>query len=151
VFLNEHPPDLPDAEVLLADALAKAKREGKRVFVQESGPRCGWCTVLSRFLDDHHDLIDKEFAYVKLDYRLKNGTAVIARVHPKREGGIPWMVFLDADGKPLITSDAMDGNIGYPGEPEGRVYFEKMLRTSVKHLTDADIKTLIDALAKNKI
>src|SRR6185295_261836 len=124
-FLNEHSPAVPDAEQLLADALAKAKREDKRVFVQVSGPRCGWCTVLSRFLDDHHQLIDKEFAYVKLDDRLKNGAAVIKRVHPTGEGGIPWTVILDADGTPLITSDAPGGNIGYPGEPDGQVHFEK--------------------------
>ncbi len=146
-FLDEHAPDLPDAASKLSDALAKAKREGKRVLVQVSGPRCVWCTVLSRYLDDHHDLVDKEFVYVKLDSRLKNGEAVIKRVRPNQNGGIPWMVILDNDGKPLITSDAADGNIGYPGEPAGRVHFEKMLKASDKHLTDGDIKKLIDALA----
>src|SRR6185503_15377763 len=131
-FLDDHAPTMPDAETLFADALAKAKSDGKRVFVQVSGPRCGWCFVLSRFLDEHRDLIDKEFTYVKLDYRLKNGDAVIKRVHPTLEGGIPWFVFLDEAGKQLITSDGPDGNIGYPGEPEGRVQFEKMLRTEPK-------------------
>jgi uncharacterized protein YyaL (SSP411 family) len=130
--------------------LAKAKQENKRVLVQVSGPRCGWCTVLSRYLNDHHDLIEKEFTYVKLDDRLANGLEVIKRVRPVQTGGIPWMVILDADGKPLITSDApQGGNIGYPGEPEGQAYFEKMLRTGSKQLTDAEIKTLISALAKD--
>jgi hypothetical protein len=149
-FLNALAPDMPDAETLMADALAQAKREGKRVFVQVSGPRCGWCYVLSRYLDAHQELIDKEFVYVKLDHRLKNGEAIIKRVRPKQEGGIPWMVFLDEAGEPLITSDGPDGNIGYPGEPESRVQFEKMLRAGTKHLTDDDINGLIKALEKNK-
>ncbi len=150
-FLNSHAPELPDAEVLLADALSQAKRDGKRVFVQVSGPRCGWCFVLSRFLDAHHDLVNKEFVYLKLDDRLKNGPAAIKRLRPDAKGGIPWMVFLDDAGNPLITSDGPTGNIGYPGEPEGRVQFEKMLRSSPKHITDEEIKSLIDALEKNKI
>ncbi len=130
--------------------MALAKRENKRVFVQVSGARCGWCFVLSRYLNAHHGLIDKEFVYVKLDDRLKNGEAVIKRVRPKQEGGIPWMVFLDEAGEPLITSDGPDGNIGYPAEPEGRTLFEKMLRTGARHLTDDDINGLIKALEKNK-
>jgi hypothetical protein len=149
-FLDALAPELPDAEALMSDALARAKRENKRVFVQVSGARCGWCFVLSRFLDAHHELIDKEFVYLKLDDRLKNGEEVIKRVRPKQEGGIPWMVFLDETGQPLTTSDGPEGNIGYPGEPEGRVQFEKMLRAGTKHLTDDDIQGLIKALENNK-
>jgi hypothetical protein len=147
-FLKNNAAKLPDAEVLYADALAQAARENKRVFVQCSGPRCGWCTVLSRFVDDHRELFEKEFVYLKLDPRLKNGAAVIERVRPTQKGGIPWFVFLDAEGTPLITSDGPSGNTGYPGEPESREHFEKMLRTEPRHLTDADIESLIAALAK---
>lgn len=147
-FLTANSPELPDAQKLYDDALAQAARENKRVFVQCSGPRCGWCTVLSRFVDDHRELFAKEFVYLKLDPRLENGGSVIERVHPKQQGGIPWFVFLDADGKPLVTSDGPDGNVGYPSEPESRVHFEKMLRTEPRQLTDADIKSLISALAK---
>jgi len=146
-FLRDNRRELPDAEELLADAIARAKAEDKRVLVQVSGPRCGWCVVLSRFLDDHQELIDKEFTYVKLDPRLGHGKEVIELVRPDGPGGIPWMVILDADGEPLITSDGPNGNIGYPGEPEGHIHFEVMLRTSAKHLTDADIESLMAALA----
>jgi hypothetical protein len=145
-FLDTHAPTLPDAEALLADALIKAKSEGKRVFVQHSGPRCGWCFVLSRFLDDHHDLVNKEFVWVKLDGRMKNGETVINRVRTNSDGGIPWFAFLDADGNEIINSEGPDGNIGYPGEPESQVHFEKMLRTSPRHLTDADIAEFTAAL-----
>jgi Thioredoxin-like len=149
-FLKMNAPALPDAELQLAGALAQAKREDKRVFVQVSGPRCGWCFVLSRFLDDHRDVFDKEFVYVKLDARFAHGQAVIDQVRPAATGGIPWFVILDSDGTPLINSDGPSGNIGYPGEPDGQVYFEKMLRTSPRHITDDEIKSLIaDLAAKN--
>jgi len=97
---------------------------------------------------DHRDLIAKEFAYVKLDSRLTNGEQAIERVRPDAKGGIPWMVILDENGDPIITSDGPNGNIGYPGEPDGQEHFEKMLRADVKRLTDDEIKSLIDALAK---
>jgi hypothetical protein len=149
-FLNAHRPKLPDAEDLLTAALAQAKSDDKRVFVQISGPRCGWCMILSRYLDDHRVLFDKEFACVKLDGRMDRGRPVIERVRPKRDGGIPWLVIMDAHGQPLITSDAEGGNIGHPSDADGIAHFEKMLRTGVRHLTDADIKSLIDALATQK-
>ena len=82
--------------------------------------------VLSRYLKEHHDLFEKEFAYVKLDGRLDRGAAVIERLRPNREGGIPWMVVLDEDGGPLITSDSSNGNIGYPSDAESIAHFEKM-------------------------
>jgi Thioredoxin-like len=147
-FLRENHRALPDAEQLLADAIAKAKQEDKRVFVQVSGPRCGWCVLLSRFLDDHRDLVDKDFVYVKLDSRFEHGQSVIDRFRTNQTGGIPWMVFLDSDGNPLITSDGPEGNIGYPGEAAERVHFEKMLRASARHLTDADIESLLTALSE---
>jgi hypothetical protein len=150
-FLDAHAVPLPDAETLFTGALARAKQDDKRVLIQVSGPRCGWCFVLSRFLDDHKELVDKEFVYMKLDPRMKNGDAVIERVRPTQVGGIPWMVIYDSDGNPLINSDGPNGNTGYPGEPEGQLHFEKMLRTGAKHLTDEDIKSLLAALAANKL
>jgi hypothetical protein len=146
-FLGENHRPLPDAAQLLTDAIAKAKQEDKRIFVQVSGPRCGWCFVLSRFLDDHHDLVDKEFVLLKLDSRYQHGQSIIGRFRPNQTGGIPWMVFLDPDGNPLITSDGPDGNIGYPAEPAEKVHFEKMLRASARHLTDTDIESLLTALS----
>jgi hypothetical protein len=50
---------------------------------------------------------------------------------------------------PLIASDAGEGNIGDPGEPSGCQHFEKMLRTTARHLSDSEIKLLLaDALKK---
>jgi hypothetical protein len=145
-FLAKHAPEMPDAEQLLTAALARAKREDKRVLVQESGAYCAPCVLLSRFLDDHRELIAKEYVYVPLDRRFKNGAAVIQRFGTEARG-IPWMVVLDADGKPLIDSNGPDGNIGFPSSVSGREHFEKMLRTTARNLTATEIRSLLDALA----
>ena len=48
-----------------------------------------------------------------------------------------------------ITSDAAEGNIGYPGEPKEVTHFGKMLRTTARHLSESEIKLLlVDAARK---
>lgn len=147
-FLKEHAPKLPDGEELLRAGLERAKRENKLVLVQHSGAYCGPCVLLSRYVDSHQALIDKAFVYVKLDNRLTNGSKAIERVRKNPNGGIPWMVILDADGKELITGNGKEGNIGYPAEPEGREHFERMLRVAGDRLTDAEIQQLLEPLGK---
>jgi hypothetical protein len=147
-FLKQHEGPVPDAQIRLADALARAKREHKRVLVEQSASWCGWCHVLAKYFDRHRSLIDKDYVWIVVDPRFTHGAAVIQKLRPKAEGGIPWMVILDADGKPLITSDAAEGNIGYPGEPKEITHFEKMLRTTARHLSESEIKLLLADAAK---
>ena len=140
---------MPDAQTRLANALAQAKRENKRVLVEQSGVGCGWCHVLAKYLDRHRSLVEKDYVWILIDRRFTHGETVINKLRPKAEGGVPWMVILDADGKPLITSDGPRGNLGYPGDAKDRPHFEKMLRTTSRHLSDTEIKTLLaDVLQK---
>ena len=147
-FLKQHEGPVPDAQQRLADALARAKRENKRRARGTDASWCGWCHVLAKYFDRHRSLIDKDYVWIVVDPRFTHGAAVIHKLRPKAEGGIPWMAILDADGKPLITSDAAQGNIGYPGEPNEIKHFEKMLRTTARHLSDSEIKTLLADAAK---
>jgi hypothetical protein len=148
-FLKKHEGPVPNAQTRLDEALARAKRENKRVLVEQSASWCGWCHVLARYFDRHRSLIEKDYVWIVVDPRFTHGEAVIHKLRPKAEGGIPWMVILDAGGKPLITSDAAEGNIGYPGDPNEIAHFEKMLRTTARHLSDSEIKLLLaDALKK---
>jgi 5-hydroxyisourate hydrolase-like protein (transthyretin family) len=147
-FLKQHEGPVPDAQQRLTDALARAKREHKPVLVEQSASWCGWCHVLAKYFDRHRSLIEKDYIWIVVDPRFTHGEAVIHKLRPKAEGGIPWMVILDADGKPLITSDAAEGNVGYPGEPRGSKHFEKMLRTTARHLSESEIKLLLVDAAK---
>lgn len=144
-FLNRYMPVYPDAEVLYADAMAKARREGKRVLFDESAAGCGWCIKLGEYFEDNRSLIEKDFVPLTIDWRFPHAKEVIGRFHANR-GGTPWMAIADPDGRIVITSDGPAGNIGYPGEPAEQRWWERMLRAGAKRLTDADIHQLIERL-----
>lgn len=62
----------------------------------------------------------------------------------QKPGGIPWFVFLDGDGKVLITSDDPDsGNIGYPGGDVEAPHFKRMLEKIATRITPAEIQALL--------
>lgn len=147
-FLANRRAPLTNARRLMREALDQAKREDKRVLVQEGGPGCSWCIVLSRYLDAHKTLIEKDYVHLKLDSRMPEAEAVIGELRAQKEGGIPWMVILDAHGQKLITSDAETGNIGYPGEPGSRTHWQKMLTTTRQRLTDDELAELMAPLGK---
>jgi beta-lactamase regulating signal transducer with metallopeptidase domain len=146
-FLFRHAAPTPDAAKLLDEALAQAKREHKRVLVRQNAARCDLCESLSRYLDKHKSLIEKEFVCVKLDERYRNGRHTLNRVRDAWEGGLPWMAILDADGKPLITSDSPRGNIGFPESPQEISYFAWMLRATARNLTEEELQTLIQGVS----
>ncbi len=102
----------------------------------------------ARYLDQHRPLIEKDYVWITVDERATHANDVMKKLRPKAQGGIPWVVILDADGKPLITSDAHEGNMGYPSEPKEIEHFEKMLRTTAQHMSDAEIKILMADLRK---
>jgi thiol-disulfide isomerase/thioredoxin len=145
-----------DAEQMLATAKDRARAENKRVLVHIGAPWCGWCHVLDRFLREQHDLIGVDYIDLKIDQdRMTGGKEVATRLRAGSTiGGIPWFVIVDADGKPLATSDGPRGNIGYPNEPHEIEYFVAMLHRTKQHLSDEQIATLerqlVDNAAKRK-
>ena len=49
----------------------------------------------------------------------------------RKAAGLPWFVFLDGDGKAVITSTDPDGrNIGYPGLAGSEPHFRNRGRTA---------------------
>ena len=96
-------------------------------------------------------LLSKEFVSVKLDYDRQPDAKEIERRYIDKDQGLPWMAFLDGDGKLLIHSTPAKGNIGHPYQPDEVDYFRQMLQKVKHHLTDADIDALIASLvAANK-
>ena len=91
-------------------------------------------------------VLAKEFVSLKIEAdRMIGGKAILKRYQPN-EGGIPWFVFLDGDGKAGATSDGPKGNVGFPAAPHEIAYFRTMLETSRRKLTDADIGALVASL-----
>jgi len=117
-----------DAEDALQEALSTAKADGKNVFVHLGSPSCGWCRVLETFLAAHSELFEDDYVVVKIDIEaMERGATVADRLRKDRDGGIPWIVILNAEGEELITSDGPDGNIGCPVKPAEIDHFMTMI------------------------
>jgi thioredoxin-related protein len=156
-FLDKWKAQPRDAEKVLADSLSRAKKEEKTVLVHLGAPWCPWCRRLDDFLaqKDIARILQADIIDLKIDVdRMTNGKDVAKRLRKSEEGGIPWMVLLDAEGKAIATSDGPKGNIGYPAEPEEVSHFLGMLKKAGHRISADQIgqveKTLKDAAAKFK-
>ncbi len=94
-------------------------------------------------------LLAKDYVVATIDQdEMKGGKKVAARLRGGKGGGIPWTVIMDGDGKQVITSDSPKGNIGCPVTPDEVAWFMKMLRTTKRNMTDADLEAVGRALEK---
>jgi len=130
-FLKGFAPEPLDAEKLLSEAISRAGREDKRLFLLESGVLCAPCAVLGRFLERHRQILEKDYVFVTIDSsRSRNGRDVMKRLRGDKDHSIPWFTILDSKGKTLVTSDTPEGNIGFPSTPTDVEHFLKMLITT---------------------
>jgi hypothetical protein len=143
--LKHFAPEPLDAQKLLDEALADAKKTNRRVFVQETATWCGPCHMLARYLEAQRKIWEQDYIWVRMDHRWTGCYEVMAKIQEKR-GGIPWFAILDADGKTLATSDGLNGNIGFPVEPLDTEYFIKILSSTKQRLTEDDLAELRKAL-----
>jgi hypothetical protein len=95
---------------------------------------------------DVASLMAKEFVTVKLDFDRAIGAKGIEKRYIDKEQGLPWFAFVAPDGTAIVNSTGPKGNIGHPSSAEEVEYFKTMLKKAQKHLTDADIDTLIASL-----
>jgi thiol-disulfide isomerase/thioredoxin len=148
-FLTKHAPETLDARKVLADALARAKKENKRVFVQQTATWCGPCYRLSLFLDAQRAAWSKDYVWVKIDERWTHAAEVMKDIRKGADGGIPWYAILDADGKVLATCNNKAGkNVGFPDEAAGIDHLVGMFKATAIRSTAADIAALRKALEK---
>jgi hypothetical protein len=91
-------------------------------------------------------ILAREFVPLRLEADRMIGGKEILKRYQSVESGIPWFVFLDGDGKAVVTSDGPKGNVGFPAAPHEIAHFRAMLEQSKRRLTDADIKALVASL-----
>ncbi|MEX1042542.1 MAG: thioredoxin family protein [Pirellulaceae bacterium] len=145
--LKKHAPPPLSSRELLDNALADAKQSGRRVIVQETATWCGPCILLSRFLEKHRALWQRDYLWVKLDHRWPDTEEVVQDLRGDATYPIPWWAILNAEGETLITSiRAGDQNIGFPSSDEGKAHFREMLNTTAVRLQPEQIEVLIDDL-----
>lgn len=156
-FLTEHQAPPLEASKLREAAFARAKAEGKLVFLHFGAPWCGWCHKLEGWMEREEvaPLLAKAFVDLKIDTdRMKGGAEMLtserAAAGNARDGGIPWFAFLDPSGKQVATSESPEGNTGFPYQPAEVAHFVAMLEKVHPKLSDADIQTLRESLAALK-
>jgi hypothetical protein len=147
-FIRKETPPPSDAEAKWNAAFAEAKRSNRRVWARVSGRHCGPCFLLTRWFDDQHKLLEKDYVFVKFDdFHDKNGGPVAERLTLGKSHGIPFHAIFDSNEKMLIDSAGPSGNIGMPGGDEGKSHLRKMLLQTRRNLTDAEINQLIQSIA----
>jgi hypothetical protein len=145
-FLRAYLPPVRDARALWESAREAARRAGKNVWVVEGGSRCAPCRLLTRWMDDQHALLEKDYVVLKINLSLdRHAAEVMAEVH-REPGGIPWSAITDADGNVLATSDGPLGNIGFPNSIESRRHLRAMLDRTAHRLSAEQRDRLVKSI-----
>lgn len=97
-----------DGATQIADALAMAKKEGKRVLLQFGANWCGWCHKLHKLCQTDADIAAKlkeAYIVVLVDVNKGHNNDINKQLGNPTRFGLPAIVILDADGKALTTQD----------------------------------------------
>ncbi len=120
------------------EAFAKAKKEGKLVFLSIGYSSCHWCHVMERESFENQeiaDLLNKDFVCIKVDREERpdiDEVYLTSLAAMRRPGGWPMTLFLTADGKPFF----------------GGTYFPPEDRDTPDGGTMPGLKTVIAAVKK---
>jgi Thioredoxin-like len=149
-FVTKHLPAKLDAEEKWKEAFAEAKRTNRKVWARVSQRYCGPCFLLARWLDDHRELLEKDYVMLKIDdFADENGAGVAKRITRGGRFGIPFYAIFDTDKKLMVDSDSPLGNIGYPSGYEGSKHLRKMLLATRVSLTDFEVEKILATLGED--
>ena len=147
-FLQKWKAEPRDARKVLKDALARAAKQDKRLFLHFGVPSCKWCRRLDEFLacPDIVKIMGRDFLAVKIDIdRMTAGQEVEKRFRPSASRGRPWLAVLDAEARVLATSDGPKGNIGFPVEPHEIAHFIDVLKKTARRISAGDLRKIEQA------
>lgn len=151
-FLSTSAPPLLDAEDLLANALDQARRQDKKVLLNETAQSWKGCGSLSRYLGEYQETLNQYFVVVRINRsRLKHGQEVMNRFRPDRSSGFPWIAILDSDGNRLTDSDGPERkNFRYPRDVEGVDRFLQVLSSAAPSLSAEQLAQLRKGFDKGR-
>lgn len=130
-----------DAEVLLNDALAEAKRQNKNVLLVFSGPSCAPCKVLKEFLTLQAEFFDKDYLILHIDISLMENGQLIKEKFTSVPS-VPLTVIVNPASEVLCTSVGDKGNIGFPTAIEDCRHFISMIEKSAIRSKNSDFERL---------
>jgi hypothetical protein len=145
----EEPAKGPPAEAVLSEGLAKAKAEGKRVFLVFGSPTCGWCKYFDKYHADPEvaKLIGKHLVLVKVDVVTNPGGKDLYEKYGTQRG-VPAFTILDAGRNVLADSGDGTNNVGFPYKPEEIEHYVTAMKKALPALTDQDVRVLRRKLAE---
>lgn len=101
-----------DGTLLIEAALVRAHAEHKRVLLDFGANWCPWCHSLHRLFTDDRKVsaaLNASYVLVMVDVNTRDGVARNAGVNARYGNpvrlGLPVLVVLDGNGKPLCTQD----------------------------------------------
>jgi thiol-disulfide isomerase/thioredoxin len=149
-FLTKHQAAYADAQKLVDDAVAAAKKDGKQVFLHFGAPWCGWCHKMDDWMarPEIAAILAKDFIDLKIDTdRTIGGKELNEKMAGPKGGGIPWFAILECCGKVVADSNIPGGgNAGFPYQKDEIAHFGAMLKKAAVHMTPSDIETLTASL-----
>ncbi len=96
-----------DAEKDIQNAVAEARRTGKRILLDVGGDWCVWCRRLDSLFVENKDLaesLQRGFVVVKVNWSRENKNESVISRYPKIPG-YPHLFVLDSTGKLLHSQD----------------------------------------------
>lgn len=104
-----------DGAKQIADALALAKKEHKRMLLQFGANWCGWCHKLHKLFESDNSIaqeLEASYVVAMIDVNKGHNQSLVTKYGA--EGfGLPFIVILDEDGKHLTsqrTGELEEGN-----------------------------------------
>jgi thioredoxin-related protein len=92
----------------IAEALKVAKNENKRVLLQFGANWCGWCHKLHKLFESDTEIaatLKESYVVVLVDVNKGHNQETDKKYDHPTVHGLPVIVILDSDGKPLVTQD----------------------------------------------
>ncbi len=140
-YLRQHADNPVDWMPWGAEALAKARAEGKPIFLSIGYSTCHWCHVMAHesFEDvDVAAVLNRNFVPVKVDREERPDLDRVYMTYVQQttgHGGWPMSVWLTPEGKPFY------GGTYFPKEDRhGRPGFITLLNTITKHWSETRAK-----------
>ena len=99
----------------LAKTIERAKAEKKRILVQVGGDWCGWCKLMTEFIETNErvrDSISKNYLLMKVTYDQQQPNEAFLSQYPKIPG-YPHLYVLDTDGKLLQSQGTAELEQGH--------------------------------------
>jgi thioredoxin-related protein len=100
-----------DGAKQIAQAVAAAKKEDKRVLVILGANWCPWCRQLHKVFESEatvKGVLDARYVVVFVDVDGNHNRGVDIDLGDVAQNGIPQMIILDATGKKLLNKDPAD-------------------------------------------